>query len=81
MAINLNGFDPDAVGPFGDRPVALPDEDDQCNGICLSGADIGVPEYGGIAYAHPDCPEHGDAEPDHRDSKYDAYPMDDPEDV
>lgn len=34
--------------------------DDECNGICLSGADLGVPEYGGIAYAHPDCPEHGD---------------------
>jgi hypothetical protein len=33
--------------------------DDECNGICLSGADLGVPEYGGIAYAHPDCPEHG----------------------
>lgn len=35
-------------------------EEDECNGICLSGADLGVPEYGGIAYAHPDCPEHGD---------------------
>lgn len=34
--------------------------DDECNGICLSGADLGVPEYGGVAYAHPDCPEHGD---------------------
>lgn len=33
---------------------------DECNGICLSAADIGVPEYSGIAYAHPDCPEHGD---------------------
>ena len=32
----------------------------ECNGICLSAADIGVPEYPGIAYAHPDCPEHGD---------------------
>jgi hypothetical protein len=32
----------------------------ECNGICLTGADLGVPEYGGIAYAHPDCPEHGD---------------------
>lgn len=31
----------------------------ECNGICLSGADIGVP-YGGIAYPHPDCPAHGD---------------------
>jgi hypothetical protein len=34
--------------------------DDECNGICLYGADLGVPEYGGVAYAHPDCPAHGD---------------------
>lgn len=35
---------------------------DECNGICLSPADIGLPEYShvGVAYAHPDCPEHGD---------------------
>jgi len=39
--------------------VATVDEEEECNGICLSGADLGVPEYGGIAYAHPDCPEHG----------------------
>ncbi len=32
----------------------------ECNDICLSGADLGVPEYSGIAYAHPDCPKHGD---------------------
>lgn len=33
----------------------------ECNGICLSASDIGVGEYGDmIAYAHPDCPEHGD---------------------
>lgn len=35
-------------------------DEDECNGICLYAADIGVPEYGGVAYAHPDCPEHGD---------------------
>lgn len=36
-------------------------EPQECNGICLSAADIGVPEAGDvIAYAHPDCPEHGD---------------------
>lgn len=36
---------------------------DECNGICLTPADIGLPEYGGpgvVAYPHPDCPEHGD---------------------
>lgn len=33
----------------------------ECNGICLSAADIGVPEAGNVvAYAHPDCPAHGD---------------------
>ena len=29
-----------------------------CEGLCLSGYDIGLPT-GGIAYSHPDCPEHG----------------------
>jgi hypothetical protein len=34
----------------------------ECNGICLTPADVGLPEYSsaGIAYAHPNCPEHGD---------------------
>lgn len=33
----------------------------ECNGICLWAADIGVPEAGNVvAYAHPDCPAHGD---------------------
>lgn len=34
----------------------------ECNGICLSPGDLGLPEYDGpdvIAYAHPDCPRHG----------------------
>lgn len=38
------------------------DEDEsepECNGMCLTSADIGLPEYPGIAYSHPDCPEHG----------------------
>lgn len=34
----------------------------ECNGICLYAADIGVPEAGNVvAYAHPDCPAHGDS--------------------
>lgn len=44
--------------------------DDECNGICLTPADIGLPEYGGpgvVAYAHPDCPEHGDPLEEHDD--------------
>jgi len=33
----------------------------ECDFPCLSAYDIGVPEAGNvIAYAHPDCPEHGD---------------------
>ena len=32
----------------------------ECNGICLTAWDIGIEEYGDmIAYAHPDCPAHG----------------------
>jgi hypothetical protein len=29
-----------------------------CNGLCLTGSDVGVPSAC-IAYAHPSCPEHG----------------------
>jgi hypothetical protein len=35
------------------------DAEPECNGICLYGSDLGVPSSG-VAYAHPDCPEHGD---------------------
>lgn len=36
-----------------------------CNGICLTAADVGVPAAGNmIAYPHPSCPEHG-LDPDH----------------
>jgi hypothetical protein len=44
--------------------------DEECNGWCLTPADIGLPEYGGrgvIAYAHPDCPEHGDPQEEYED--------------
>lgn len=45
-------------------------EPPECNGICLSAADIGVPEAGDvIAYAHPDCPEHGDPLNDEPDAE------------
>lgn len=45
------------TGSDGDRD----DEEAECNGICLYAADIGVPEAGDVvAYAHPDCPAHGD---------------------
>lgn len=40
-----------------------PDRTEECSGICLTPADIGLPEYGGpgvVAYSHPDCPQHGD---------------------
>lgn len=29
-----------------------------CDGLCLSGADIGVPGTNAIAYPHPGCPLH-----------------------
>lgn len=35
-----------------------------CNGMCLTGADIGVGSADSVAYPHPTCPEHGD-KPDH----------------
>lgn len=38
----------------------VPDAEPECNGICLYGSDLGVPSSG-VAYAHPDCPEHGDS--------------------
>jgi hypothetical protein len=38
-------------------------EPEECNGICLHAADIGVPEAGDVvAYAHSDCPQHGEAQ-------------------
>jgi hypothetical protein len=36
------------------------DEIPECNGICMTASDIGLPEYGNmVAYPHPDCPLHG----------------------
>lgn len=52
----LDGGEPEEC--CGESPCTCQDEP-QCNGMCMTGADIGVPEYSGIAYAHPDCPEHG----------------------
>jgi hypothetical protein len=43
----------------------FPPDPDECNGMCMTGADVGLPEYGHlIAYAHPDCPIHGDKSED-----------------
>lgn len=80
----LNGFqDFEPIGQPAPFPPQAGPDDDQCNGICLTPADIGLPEYGsaGIAYAHPDCPEHGDPWDDVPDPTYEAAPVDDPEDV
>lgn len=49
----------------------------ECNGLCLWGADIGVPEYNGIAYPHPDCEEHGSPHHD-EDYAHDYYDPDGP---
>lgn len=43
-----------------DKAFAPLDEGEpECNGICLYGSDLGVPSSG-VAYAHPDCPAHGE---------------------
>lgn len=34
-----------------------------CDGMCLTGADVGVPEFTGVAYAHPGCLVHGGGQP------------------
>lgn len=35
-----------------------------CNGLCLTAAEIGLPEFGSqIAYAHPECDLHGYQDP------------------
>lgn len=47
----LDGEEPDEDEDEGREP--------ECNGICLSASDIGVPASG-IAYPHPECPTHGD---------------------
>ena len=67
----LNGFHD--FEPF-EQPAPLPSlagpDETGCNGICLTPADIGLPEYtrpGVVAYADPDCPEHGDPLDDMRD--------------
>lgn len=45
-----------------DVPAAATEEETptpQCDGLCVTGADVGVPEYSGVAYAHPGCQLHG----------------------
>jgi hypothetical protein len=55
----LNGTCPECFDKL------FPPDPDECNGMCMTGADVGVPEYGHlIAYAHPDCPIHGDKSED-----------------
>lgn len=75
MALNgFQGFEPfEQPAPL---PVAYPEIG--CNGICLTPADLGLPQYSsvGIAYAHPDCPEHGapmddEADPTYADALFD----------
>jgi hypothetical protein len=36
------------------------DESADCDGMCVTAADVGVPEAGpdAVAYAHPGCPRH-----------------------
>ncbi len=46
------------VGPETLDAVKALIADGGCNGLCLTGSDVGVPSAE-IAYAHPACPEHG----------------------
>ncbi len=41
-----------------DRELAAETVEPECNGICLTASDLGVPGDG-VAYAHPDCELHG----------------------
>ncbi len=50
----------------------------ECNGICMSGYDIGLPN-GGIAYPHPDCELHGDGWRPHDNEWSRRYVKDHPE--
>ena len=45
------------------------DDEPECNGICVTPADIGLPEfsYVEVAYPHPDCPLHGDPQEEEPD--------------
>lgn len=54
--VNLNEFWPETVAPHVPRENRY-----ECSGLCLTGADVGVPECRHlIAYSDPDCPLHGD---------------------
>lgn len=35
----------------------------ECNGLCVTAADIGVGRHDQIAYSHPMCPQHGEIHP------------------
>ncbi len=62
MEYRRTGLCPDCLNKaLDDLSEEEPDEDaePECNGICLYGSDLGVPSSG-VAYAHPDCPEHGE---------------------
>lgn len=54
-----DGEDPTFEPYDGEVPEAEGAEP-ECNGICLYGSDLGVPSSG-VAYAHPDCPVHGES--------------------
>lgn len=42
--------------------------DADCNGICLTARDIGLPGLA-IAYAHPDCDAHSTPSPETKESE------------
>lgn len=47
-----------------DDAARAPEPPSPCPGLCVTAYDLGADEYGDmIAYAHPDCPVHGDDAP------------------
>ena len=50
---------PDPLDGNEDEPGSDVPPEPPCDGVCLSGYDIGIPGPG-IAYPHPDCPAHGE---------------------
>ena len=58
LSANDREFIKTGITPVEWDTLRHPDDPPECNGMCLTGSDIGVPGSG-IAYAHPSCEVHG----------------------
>lgn len=52
------GYEPGSQMEWNPDCPAHPPAPPECNGICLTAGDIGLP-YNSVAYPHPDCELHG----------------------